>query len=201
MILTLTGAFGPDQTIIVRELLKKIPVFYAQMVPSYTTRDPRATDIPGEYKYVSKFRFWFLKTVGAFLWAVYPHNNSYGTTKRWVAKALKDDSAVYIMLLFSDAVKCLNDFAERTDYSNRVFSFYILSPPQEILRERLKLRGDSNDEIEKYIADCVALDSMAKSSGVPYEFVENNGTIESVTGEVATRLLQKFDDCICEDYF
>mgnify|MGYP001559264842 FL=1 len=200
MILTLTGASGAGKTTIAGELLKKLPI-YARMVPSYTTstRKPRPTDLPGEYKYVSKFRFWFLKKIGAFLWTVYPHGNSYGTTKRWVSRALKDDSTVYVMLLFSDAIKKLNGFAEEVGYSNQVFSFFILSPAQEILRERLKSRGDEEGEIEKRIADCIKWDSEAKISDISYEFVENNSTIESVTEKVITEFVQKFDDC--DSYF
>ena len=195
IILTLTGASGAGKTTLAKEFLK-LPV-YAQMVPSYSTRKPRDADIPGEYKYVNKFRFWFLKTTGAFLWTVYPHGNSYGTTKRWVIKALKDDNTVYIMILFSDAIKILNSFAEKTGCPGRVFYFYILSPSQEILRERLRSRGDKEDEIEKRIADCVKWDPEAKTSDIPYEFVKNDGMIESITEEVATLFLKKFGGCDC----
>lgn len=94
MILTLTGASGAGKTTIARELLKKLPVD-TQIVVSYTTRKPRGVDIPGEYKHISKFRFWFLKKIGSFLWTFDLHGNSYGTTKRWVAKALKDDNTVF----------------------------------------------------------------------------------------------------------
>lgn len=197
MILTLTGASGAGKTTIAKELLKKIPL-NAQMVPSYTTRKSRDTDVPGEYKYISKFRFWLLKITRAFLWAVYPHGNSYGTTKRWVVKALKDDETVYIMLLFSDAVRDLKRFAEKKCCSDQVFSFYILSPSQGILRERLRSRGDNKDEIEKRLEDCVKWDSEAKVSDTSYEFVRNDSTIEAVTEEVIKRFFQNFgrdDSC------
>ena len=197
MILTLTGASGAGKTTITKELLKKFPV-EAQMVPSYTIRKyrkPRPTDLPGEYKYVSRFRFWLLKTIGAFCWTAYPHGNSYGTTERWVVRGLKDDNTVYIMILTPDAVIKLDNFAKKIGYSNRVFPNYILSPPQEILRERLRARGDKEDEIQKRIADCIKWNSEAKISGISYEFVTNNGTIESVTEEATTRFLKKFDSC------
>src|SRR3989344_2439959 len=201
MILTLTGASGAGKTTIARELLKKLPID-AQMDPSHTIRKfrkPRPTDIPGEYKYVSRFRFWFLEKIGIFCLTAYPHGNSYGTTKRWVTKALIDDNNVYIMILLSDAIKKLNGFAEKTGYSNRVFSHYVLSPSQEILRERLRLRGDKEEEIDKRLADCIKWDSEAKVSGIPYEFVTNNGIVEAVTEEIVTRFLQKFGGC--DNYF
>lgn len=193
MILTLTGASGAGKTTIAKELLEKLPI-NAQMVPSYTTRKPRDSDLPGEYKYISKLRFWFLKNFRVFLWTVYPHGNSYGTTKRWVTRALRGDD-VYIMLLFSDGLMALNSFAEKKGYRERIFSFYVIAPPREILRERLQNRGDKKDEVEKRLEDCIRWDSEAKKSGISYEFVKNNGTIESVTEEVINRFLAKFSDC------
>lgn len=60
MILTLTGASGAGKTTIARILLKELPLD-VMMVPSYTTRKPRESDIEGECKYVSELRFGFLK--------------------------------------------------------------------------------------------------------------------------------------------
>src|SRR3989344_8070682 len=134
MNLTLTGASGVGKTTIAGELLKKLPI-NAQMVPSYTIRKfrkPRPTDLPGEYKYISKFRFGFLKIIGAFLWTVYPHGNSYGTTKHWVIKALEDNNKIYIMILTPNAVKDLSKFAKKSGHLNRIFSFYVLSPSQDV---------------------------------------------------------------------
>ncbi len=198
MILTLTGASGAGKTTIARQIFENLKI-YTQMVPSYTTRKPRETDIFGEYKYIGKLKFWFLKKIGSFLWTVYPHGNSYGTTKCWVTRALRDDSVIYIMILTPDAIKRLHNFAAKRGYPEKVFSFYILSPPQEVLRERLKLRGDSQEEIEKRISDCVRWDSEANHWGVHYGFIENNGSVESATGEVTNRFFKRLNDC--EDLF
>lgn len=199
MILTLSGASGTGKTTIAKALLKKLPTD-ARMVPSYTTptRKSRDTDIPGEYKYVSRFRFRFLKTIGAFLWTVYPHDNSYGTTKHWVTKALKDDNVVYVMILF-DAVKDLREFATKSGLSSRVHSFYICSPSQEVLKKRLDNRGDSAEEIEKRLADCLKWDQDALSSGIPYEFVRNDQEIEEAVAEIKNRFLTKLSSC--DSYF
>lgn len=197
MILTLTGASGAGKTTTAKELLKNLPID-ARMVPSYTIRKlrkPRPTDIPGEYKCVSRFWFWLLKTVGAFLWTVYPHGNSYGTTKRWVIRALKDDNTVYIMILTPAAVKKLKNFAENNGYSDRIFSYYVLSPPQEVLRERIRLRGDDKDEIEKRLTDCLKWDQDALNSGILYEFVRNDHEIDEVVAEIKNLFLVKLNSC------
>jgi len=196
MIFTLSGASGAGKTSIARGLLKELPID-TRMVPSYTTstRQRRESDLPGEYKYISKFWFWLLEKIGVFIWTVYPHGNRYGTTKRWATKALKDDDTVYIMILTPKTINDLRKFAEQTRYSNRIFSSYIVSPPQEILRERLGSRGDKEDEIEKRLADCIKWDSEARISGIPYEFVENNGVIEDTVERVITSFLEKLDAC------
>ncbi len=201
MIITLTGASGAGKTTIARELLEKIPI-NSQMVPSHTIRKlrkPRPTDLPSEYKHVTRFWFWLLKVTGAFLWTVYPHGNSYGTTKRWVAKALKDNNEVYIMILFSDAVKNLREFALEKSILGQVYSFYIYSPSQEVLRKRLEKRGDSLEEIEKRLSDCLKWDQDALNSGIPYEFVKNDTTIEEAVVEIKNRFLVKFGGC--DSYF
>ncbi|HEY4474552.1 MAG TPA: AAA family ATPase [Candidatus Paceibacterota bacterium] len=201
MILTLTGASGTGKTTIAKELLKNFPMDIF-MVPSYTIskfRKLRSSDIPGEYKYVSEWRFSFLEIIEAFLWTVYPHGNVYGTTKYWVKKALRNDNVVYVMILTPDAVKKLNSFAEKLGYSEQVFYFYILSPSQEVLRERLTSRGDKKDDVEKRLRDCVKWDPEIRSWGVDYEFVKNDNTIESVTEEVTNCFLNKLSNS--DDYF
>ncbi len=87
---------------------------------------------------------------------------------------MRDDSTVYIMLLVPGSIKLLRDFAEKEDLLDRAHCFYIYSPHQEVLRQRLEKRGDSMEEIEKRLKDCVRWDSEAKRSGIPYEFVKNN---------------------------
>lgn len=201
MILTLTGASGAGKTTIAKELLEKLPID-AQVVPSYTIRKfrkPRPTDISGEYKYVSGLRFWFLKTIGAFCWTAYPHGNSYGTTKRWVTRALQDDDVIYIMILTPDAIKTLKRFAERKGLFGQVYSFYVYSPPQEVLRQRLEKRGDSAEEVAKRLADCLRWDQNVLSSGISYEFVRNDGNIEEAVVEIKNRFLVKFSSC--DNYF
>ena len=193
MILTLTGASGAGKTTIARSLLKELPLD-VMMVPSYTTRKPRETDTEGECKYISELRFRFLKKINSFIWTVYPHGNSYGTTKSWVVKALRDDNTAYIMILTPDAVTKLTNFAEELGCADRIFPFYILSPTQEILRNRLNSRGDEDGEIERRLADCIGWDSEARASGVTYQFVENNDTVESVTKEIVDHFLERFGE-------
>ena len=189
MILTLTGSSGAGKTTIARDLLKNFPINVG-MVPSYTTREQRETDITGEYEYVDKPTFKWLKETQAFLWTVHPHGNNYGTTKSWAQKALGDDDTIYIMILTPEGVKKLRDFAKGNGYYNKVFSFFILSPSEKVLRERLELRGDYEEDIEKRIKDCIKWDSEALSTREFYfGFVENEKSVE-----VAADMIEPFSE-------
>lgn len=193
MILTLTGASGSGKTTIAEELLKEFPI-ESQLVPSYTTRKPRDTDLPGEYVYIGKFKFWLMDLLGIFIWTVYPHGNNYGTTKLWVKRALRNDNLVYIMILTPDAVKKLNSFAEKLGYFEQVFCFYILSPPREVLRERLKKRGDSEEEVEKRLANCSKWDWEAFGSGIRYEYLRNDKEVEVTVEKLKKGFFKKFSN-------
>src|SRR3989338_8192645 len=145
MIVTISGAGGAGKTTIAGWLLKLLP--NSGMVPSYTTRASRSSDIPGEYIYISKLKFKIFYIFGFFLWTVSPYGYSHGTAKKSVNKILKQDSSVGIMLLFGNTVGTLREYAKSRDREDRVVSFYVVSPPREILKERLVNRGETKNQL------------------------------------------------------
>lgn len=179
-IITLTGASGAGKTTVAKELLKK----KLKLVTSVTTREPRESDLPGEYRYVTPKEFLAMKEREEFLWPkpdeeLPIHGKMYGTTKQDVDEALNAEHQS-VMLLVPDVLDTLYEYA-----LNRVWSFYILSPPEDALRARLEERGDKAEDIAKRITDCKMWDAEARKSLLPYTFINNNGTVQRTLSQIS----------------
>lgn len=186
MIVILEGASGAGKTTVAKGLLSDLPK--ARMVRSYVTgRGKRASDLPGEYRHVSRFVFWLIESLGLFLWTVDVHGNKYGTLRWSVNRGLKNKQDVFIIILFKKTSALLNYSYERGS-SEFIYAFYIISPGREVLKERLKKRGDNDIEISKRLKDCEKWDSDAAVSGIPFIFVRNDleprDTVEKIKAHI-----------------
>ncbi|MDP2598419.1 MAG: hypothetical protein Q8P49_01160 [Candidatus Liptonbacteria bacterium] len=168
MIITLTGASGAGKTSIARKLIELIPEL--KLVLSLTTRDPKPSDLPGEYRSnVPMGEFESRKD--EFLWVTkIVHGNRYGTLKSDVDSALASPQP-HIMILVPECVGLLRDYIKNKD---AVVHFYLLSPSEDELRRRLQGRGDDEAAVEKRIAECKKWDEAAPHSGIPYYFLWND---------------------------
>ncbi len=191
MILTLTGASGAGKSTIAKGLLAKDRNIV--LLTSYTTRPQRETDLPNEYAYLSQEEFAQMEKRGDFLWYVCVRGFSYGTTKASVENALNDDERIHVMILLVEKVGVLRNYAQGLARGGRVCSFYILSPSQATIRERLRAGGDDEVTIEKRIKGCLDWDKKAKESAVPFRFVRNERSVKSVVDEVLHKMT--FGDC------
>src|SRR3989344_5336061 len=160
VIVTVTGASGVGKTSVLKQLLADDAEL--RLIQSITTRNPRLSDIPGEYCYVSDKEFSVLEKRGAFLWAVSVHGSRYGTMKSDVDHALEKEEDVFLIILVPERVETLKAYSPL----GRVVSLYIASPPPDVLLARLRLRGDSEESIERRIRDCADWDGMMKRSAV-----------------------------------
>ena len=176
-IVTFTGPSGSGKTTIVGELLKLHPDW--KMIISLTSRNPRESDLPGEYQCrVRLHEFLRRGRKGEFLWMVSPHGYHYGTLLADVQKALASDGP-WLMNITPEAVKKLHDL-----YPGQVLSFFILPPGEEELRKRLENRGEPPEAVEKRIADCRKWEEEARASGLTYQFVTNDGTVAEAVEKV-----------------
>src|SRR3989344_7223125 len=83
MIVTLAGTSGAGKSTVGEWLRKRFGNILKPVV-SITTREPKNSDPPGEYAYVSVEEFQRMKSAGEFIWDVCPHGTDYyGTLFRF----------------------------------------------------------------------------------------------------------------------
>ncbi|MEK7516294.1 MAG: hypothetical protein AAB562_01730 [Patescibacteria group bacterium] len=180
-IITVTGPSGVGKTTIVCELFAAKPEL--AFVVSLTSRAPRDSDLPGEYRCsVAEDEFARRSANGEFLWTVDAHGNTYGTLVASVDEALEREQPS-LMILVPDRVEFI-----RRRAPDQVLSFFIVPPQETILRERLARRGESPEVIERRIADCKAWTDDARSSHIPYTFIGNDGSVGDAVRQLLAHL-------------
>lgn len=182
MILTISGASGAGKTTIARALLEHLP--NAKFLHSYTTRSPRATDIPGEFTYLNRVTFDSMRQTEDFIWAADFGETSMGTKLADLDHALRDRNKLWITILIPDVLPRLYAYAKHIGKESSVRSVYIKSESDETLRTRMLKRGDAESQIEERIELCHRFDEEAEYLKIPFTWVKNDKTIQEAVVEV-----------------
>lgn len=192
LICTITGASGVGKTTLLKSILVTMP--NARLVPSYTSRSSRPSDLPDEYIYdVSGEEFDRRKR--DFLWVFEAHGNFYGTLRDDVLGLFASGSnqtCPRFMILTPEAAMILHGILgqfKNKDYNSRVVSFFSLSPGEDELHRRLVARGDSEDPARQRVFDCCVWDSLALESSTPYIFLKGRG-LATVAENIEQQLQQ-----------
>ncbi|MDO8548179.1 MAG: AAA family ATPase [bacterium] len=184
MILSITGPSGVGKTTLLHNLLKNIPE--ARPLTSYTTREARPSDEPGEYAYVSHEEFKQIEQSGVFLWEAKTYVNRYGTKKEDIDRAL--NGGFYVPVLVIDAVKKLHEYARSVGKESQATYMYIFIDDENELRKRFKERGDSAEETEARIQECRDWNAKVAESGVPFIYLQATKKREDILADALARI-------------
>lgn len=132
---------GGGKTTIINLLLEELP--FLRRVITYTSRQKRKNEIDGvDYIFVKKEEFEKLIKEDAFLEYALVHGNYYGTPKKDVFQLLEKGYDVVLVIDVQGMKQVKQLYPE-------VITIFILPPSLEELVNRMKLRGESDQEIEK----------------------------------------------------
>lgn len=180
MIITLTGPSGVGKTTIFGQLLRELPNF--RLVSSHTTRQPRESDLPGEYKYYTDQEFEVMRSGVTPLWDHEFSGFQYLTSAESVLETSQHPNSIFGMLLIPSVIGRLKSFAELRGI--QVMSVYILSPASDVLSARMAGRGESPESIQRRIDLSKSWDADAGPSGLYEYFITNNGSIDEAVQKV-----------------
>jgi guanylate kinase len=137
-IVTFVGHSGSGKTTQLRRLIEE-PNF--QVLRSVTTRPPRPSDVPGEYRYTTLEEHKSLAENSKFMWNILFGQNFYAKEFDEVELALDDPFDSYVNALVP---RCAGILA--TAYGpERVRTFLLPNPGDDILTERMLARGDTEE--------------------------------------------------------
>lgn len=191
MILVLSGVSGAGKTTIARNFIEKFP--NSSLVRSYTTRERRESDIPGEYRYLPGWLFWFLEKMGFFIWTVDIFGDRYGTLRRSVKRGLRSRHDVCVMIIYGKVAELL-DYARELGSEEFVIPVYIPAPQPDVWKMRLEDEGYNEFRIAKCLKDCKRWDSDASASGLPYIFIRNDLDVSIAVGSISEIVNEKIGE-------
>jgi guanylate kinase len=184
LLIVVSGPSGCGKGTILSQILKNENIYYSV---SATTRAPREGEVNGiNYHFMDKQEFMELIETGGMLEYAFYCDNYYGTPRKQVEEMLESGKDVILEIEVKGAMKIKETCPEA------VFIF-ILPPSLNELRRRLeKRRTESEEKIEKRLAEAVNEIKAAKY----YDYIMVNEDLTKAIDElnaiiVAEKLTQK----------
>ena len=148
-VISISGVSGVGKTVLLEWLLGIINL--SGLIPSYTTRDPRPTDI-GEYNYITPEQFKQLKDDHEFAWFIDEYGNQYGTRSDDLYRAVADARRIKKVSMLLIVPKTISNLRQYIwNYGGEVLSFYVSCNDENELRRRLLARDNDPVLLEKRI--------------------------------------------------
>lgn len=180
LLVVISGPSGVGKSTVVRQLLKKSPVYKLSI--SYSTRKPRPQEVDRkDYFFISEKEFsQKIKDEEFFEWAQV-HGAYYGTSKEYVKEKL-DKGSIVILEVDVQGASTIKDFIgkDALKSANTVFVF-LIPPSVDILAFRLKRRKtEKEEELNWRLRAAIAeLQVMEK-----YDYIVVNDKVESAADKI-----------------
>ena len=164
-LIVISAPSGAGKTSLVNALLKRDKRLAVSV--SHTTRRKRGDEVDGEdYFFVDATTFALMRDEGAFLEDAMVFGNAYGTSHEKLERTLADGRDVVLEIDWQGAEQVRKRFPD-------AISIFVLPPSIESLLERLKVRGqDDDDEIERRLSQ--AVDDISHCVEFKYVVVNNH---------------------------
>ena len=173
LLLVVSAPSGAGKTSLVNALVSNDENIRVSV--SHTTRSRRGNEREGEnYFFVARTEFAAMVAAGAFLEHATVFGNSYGTSRATVERELAAGRDVLLEIDWQGAQQV------RRSYPAAV-SLFILPPSHHALSERLRRRGEDNDEaIDKRTAEAV----IEMSHHHEYDYVIVNDRFDDAVADL-----------------
>ncbi len=178
MLVILSGVAGAGKDTIKKELISRVEKI--ETLPSYTDREPRAGDIPGQtYNFVTTKEFEeMIKNNELYEYSVH-HNHYYGTSKKLLNEKISSGK----IIVKDIDVNGTQDLIDLLKDEVKIVTIFLRVPKEE-LRRRLENRIDKPNpkEIELRLN---RFDYEESKIGI-YDYVLKNDELEKTTNIIMT---------------
>lgn len=184
MLVILAGVAGAGKDTIARAIIERMDNVIS--IPSFTSRSPRADDIPGvSYNFVSKEEFERMIEAGELYEYDVHHENYYGTSKKLLNERIAQGKII-IKDIDVNGTEALVDLLKE---DTKVVTIFLRVPKAE-LEKRLKNRIDhlSPKEIQLRLN---RFDYEESKIGI-YDYVLKNDNLEKTLDIIQTIIEQEY---------
>jgi len=162
-LIILSGPSGAGKTTLMKYLLSHIP--HLSCAITHTTRAPRPGESDGvDYFFVSKEHFANMQRDNLFIETNWYNQQWYGVSKQ----TLRAEQPHAVKLVIPD----INGARIIADHMPHAFAVWITAPHKD-LEERLRKRGESEENIAQRIARAQEEDAEAAESGIYHKTLVN----------------------------
>ena len=185
MLVILSGVSGSGKDTIKKELIKRME--NVETLPSYTSREPREGEIPGEtYNYVSKTEFEEMIKNGEFYEYDIHHDQYYGTSRKLLNEKISSGK----IIVKDIDVNGTEHLKELLGNDTKIITIF-LRVPKEILKKRIEQR-EKNVSPQDVILRLNRFD-YEESKISFYDYVIKNNNLEKTVQIIMTIIKNEYN--------